>query len=313
MEDLFDMDVDSGMSFLNEESETLDGLYKPSLKKAKDPKKGYRAVLRLLPNFSKEGVLGPNSIKRITQYVDLPEHPDLKGYYDSPKTFGKKEKCLLTDTYWRLEKSSSVVEKERAGCINKSEKYYCYVQIIEDENQPELVGKILVYPAPKTIYKKFQEEYSGALTGKKVNVFDLANGKDLILFIKEKGGHTNYDSAQFKSDPSPMQMFKNGGFKPFPVEEGDNGRKKIVTKYQSMVKEALFNREAELEDFEAKRLSEEDVIKIKKIIGILTNTQSPMGGDDSDDLGLDAGEELFGDDDLPTDTGSDDEDDFFDM
>ena len=43
MNDLFNMDLNSGMSFLDKKKSQNDGIYRPSLELAKDKKKGYKS------------------------------------------------------------------------------------------------------------------------------------------------------------------------------------------------------------------------------------------------------------------------------
>ena len=65
------------MDFLNEQSTTKnsDGIYRVDLSKCKDKKKGYRSVVRFLPNLTKEGKVAQSAIDKITHYVDI-KNPD---------------------------------------------------------------------------------------------------------------------------------------------------------------------------------------------------------------------------------------------
>jgi hypothetical protein len=54
-DDLFNGSLDSKMDFLNEQKATNnDGIYRVDLSKAKDKKKGWRSVVRFLPNLTKD-------------------------------------------------------------------------------------------------------------------------------------------------------------------------------------------------------------------------------------------------------------------
>jgi hypothetical protein len=60
--DLFNGGLDSKMDFLNERKTTNnDGIYRVDLKKIKDKKRGWRSVVRFLPNLTKDGKVEDNS------------------------------------------------------------------------------------------------------------------------------------------------------------------------------------------------------------------------------------------------------------
>ena len=108
-DDLFG-NLDSKMDFLNEQTKTnTDGIYRIDLSKAKDKKKGYRAVVRFLPNLTKEGKVGQSAIEKISHYVNIKNQKELSGYFDSPKNFG--EKCALSDVYYQLTNSKKQIDQ----------------------------------------------------------------------------------------------------------------------------------------------------------------------------------------------------------
>jgi len=264
MGDLFNMDANTGMDFLEKKTTTNDGIYRPKPSIAKDKKKGYRAVIRFLPNFTKDGQLGPSAVEKLLHYVKLKNYPELCGYFDSMRNFN--EKCELTNTFWQLKNSKSVVDQEKAELISRTTKYYSYVLILEDENQPELEGKIMVFPFGFKIREKINQERSGEISGQPCNIYDLANGKDFVLLVKEVGGYTNYDSSQFQGNTSAIKI--NG--KVIPTED-NNGRNVIVAKYQEKIKNFLLKREIDLEDFAPQRWTDEEREKVHKIVSILTD------------------------------------------
>jgi hypothetical protein len=275
MQDLFNMDENTGMDFLVKKSTTNDGMYRPKLDNAKDKKKGYRAVIRFLPNLTKEGKLGKNAIEKMTHYVKLPQPNELNGYYDSMRNFD--EKCDLTNTYWALKNSKSVVDQEKAELISRSTKYYSYVQIIEDENQPELVGKIMVFSFGYKIKQKIAAELTGEISGTPCNIYDLANGKDFVLLVKEVGGFTNYDSSSFRESSSGIKIKdKNDNMREIPTVTLESGRKSVDAQAQPVVMDYLSKREVELEDFAPVRWSDEERAKVARIISFVTD--SPIAG-----------------------------------
>lgn len=64
-DELFDGGLEAKMDFLNEKTTSnSDGIYRIDLKLVQDKKKGYRSVVRFLPNLSKEGKVGQDHIRK---------------------------------------------------------------------------------------------------------------------------------------------------------------------------------------------------------------------------------------------------------
>jgi hypothetical protein len=292
-DDLFSGNLDSKMDFLNEKKQVnADGIYRIDLSKVKDKKKGYRSVVRLLPNLTKEGKVGQAAIEKITHYVDIKNAKELSGWFDSAKNFN--EKCPLTDLYYNMVNSKNAILQEKAKCLKYSKKYYSYVLVIEDEQQPELVGKVMIFQYGKTIKDKILAEKNGEISGVSCNVFDLTHGKDFVLLVKEiqTGDETypDYKNSMFKPETSSLPIYfeDKAAFKNVPVVDG-----KIDPKAQTMVKDFLLKREHELEEFAPKRLSEEQQAKINEITAYLTgkasasfNKESKPSSDDFEIDGL---------------------------
>lgn len=273
LDDLFSGNLDSKMEFLNEKKAiNADGIYRIDLTKCKDKKKGYKSVVRFLPNLTKDGKVGQAAIEKITHYVDIKNSKELSGWFDSAKNFN--EKCALTDLYYNMINSKNAILQEKAKCLKYSKKYYSYVLVIEDEQQPELVGKIMIFQYGKTIKDKILAEKNGEISGVSCNVFDLSAGKDFVLLVKEiQTGDENfpdYKSSMFKPETSSLPIFIEGkGFKNAPLSDG-----KIDPKVQGTIKEFLMKREHELEEFAPKRLTEEQQAKISEIVNYLTGKAS---------------------------------------
>lgn len=281
-DDLFNGGLDAKMDFLNEAKTTNnDGIYRVSMALAKDKKRGWRSVVRFLPNLTQDGKIGQSAVEKITHYVDIKNPRELAGWFDSPKNFG--EKCPLTDLYYTMQNSKNAILIDKSKQLKYSKKYYSYVLVIEDEQQPELVGKIMIMQYGKTIKDKISSEINGEISGVPCNVFDLAQGKDFVLFVKEiqTGDETypDYKMSMFKQEASSVQIFiKDKGFKHAPlIETTDaNGRTKLVIDpaAQPKVRAFLMDREHQLEDFEPRRLTEEQQTKISDITNFLTGKSS---------------------------------------
>lgn len=300
--DLFnDKALDSKMSFLDESKSTgADGLYRIDLKKVSDKKKGYRATLRFLPNFTQEKTVGASAIEKVTHYVKLPDNTSLSGFYDSPKNINPEtnsafsDKCPLTDLYWTMKNSKNAILVEKANSLNYSKKFFSYVLVVEDEQQPELVGKILIFQYGKTIKDKISIERNGEISGEPCNIFKLNDGKDFQLIVKEvqdEKGNTfpDYKMCQFKPSTTSISLLKGGEMTNAPLD--DNGQ--IPTGLQSKIVEFLLDRTVNIEDFAPKALTSEQLNKIDQITGVLTGKVSnvPNNSVGVDDFTMDSNTE----------------------
>lgn len=274
-DELFNGGLNSRLELFNEQptAKNSDGIYRVDLSKCKDKKKGYRSVVRFLPNLTKEGKVGNLAIEKITHYVDIKNPKELSGFFDSPKNFN--EKCALTDLYYQMTNSKNAILQERAKMLKYSKKYYSYVLVLEDEQQPELVGKILIFQYGKTIKDKILAEKNGEISGVGCNVFDLSQGKDFVLLVKEiqTGDETypDYKMSMFKPETTSLPMYfkEKSVFKNVPLVEG-----RVSAEVQSKIKDFLLDREHDLEEFAAKKLSEEQQAKITEICNFLTGKSS---------------------------------------
>jgi len=314
LDDLFNGGLDGKMDFLNEAKKagTNDGIYRVDLSKCKDKKKGWRSVVRFLPNLTKDGKVEQAAIEKITHYVNIKNPKELTGWFDSPKNFN--EKCPLTDLYYLMQNSKNAVLMEKSKQLNYSKKYYSYVVVIEDEQQPELVGKIMIMQYGKTIKDKISAEKNGEISGTPCNVFDLSAGKDFVLLVKEiaTGDQTypDYKMSMFRPEATSLPIFfkDKGVFKNAPLVDG-----KIEASVQLKVKEILLDREHDLEEYAPKVLTEEQHIKISEISNFLTGKSSTSFKESkptTDDFTFD---DNFSESNLSksAESSTEDEDDFF--
>lgn len=311
--DLFSGSLDDTLGFLEDKKKTNDdGLYRIDLNKAKDKKKGYRSKIRFLPNLTKEGKIGQSAIEKISHFVKIKDPQELSGWFDSPKNF--KDKCPLSDLYYTMSKSNNAIIRERAECLNYSHKYYSYVLVIEDENQPELVGKIMIFQYGKVIKDKILSEKNGEITGTPCNVFDWAAGKDFVVLVRETGTgdklFPDYKNSMFVPETSSLPIYFEDQrvFKNVPLQDG-----KVSPKAGDMIKSFLMKRDHDLEEFAPKRWSEEQHAKVNEIIAFLSgkNSSGMSSKPQSDDF--DFGDVVSGSSAVNSKVTAeaDDEDDFF--
>jgi hypothetical protein len=223
--------------------------------------------------LTKDGKVGQSAIEKITHYVDIKNPKELSGWFDSPKNFN--EKCALTDLYYTMQNSKNAILIEKSKQLKYSKKYYSYVLVIEDEQQPENVGKIMIFQYGKTIKDKIQAEKNGEISGVPCNVFDLAAGKDFVLVVKEiqTGDETypDYKMSMFKPETTSLPIYfkEKGAFKNAPLNDG-----KIDSSVQGKIKDFLLERDHDLEEYSPKSLTEEQQAKITEITNFLTGKAS---------------------------------------
>lgn len=263
--DIFDVDEgNETLDFLEKKASALDGIYRP---KITDKKKGYTATIRFLPNLSKDGKVLQAAIEKHQHYVDFKNHPELSGYYDCMKNF--TDKCDFCTMYWKLKNSKNASDVEKAELISRNTKYYSYILVIEDEQNRDLEGKIMIYPYGYKIKEKIKDQKDG-ISGPSCNVFDLANGKDFRLVMKQLGEFPNYDSSTFL-EVSPISI--QGHKVPVTVDE-KTGKNKITNpKVQEKVRQFLADRTVELEDHQAKQWTAEEAYKVSQILEILSGNE----------------------------------------
>lgn len=311
LDELFEGSLDKKMNFLSEKSKkNNDGIYRIDFSKVKDQKKGYRSVIRFLPNFVEKNKLGESAIEKMTHYVKMNDSKELSGYYDSPRNFG--ESCDLTKLYFNLKDSKNAILRERSQLLSFNKSFYSYVLIIEDEQQPELEGKIMIFKYGKTIREKILAESNGEITGVECNVFKPHSGKDFVMIVKEivtgDISYPDYKMSMFRPNPTPMSIFskEKKEFRKLPLT--DDG--KVDPRYADKLVSFLLDREYNLEDFAPKRLTEEQQGKVTEICNILTGKTSSSFSESSSPSSSDFDfEDNFNKD--SSSSSTEDEDDFF--
>jgi len=182
-DELFNPQVDMGS---NQKSNSEE--YTPSAAKGKN--KIYQSIIRFVPWHvdPKKSI-----IEKWTCWLVDPISQ--KGrFIDCPSSVGKPS--LLQDMYWKLKRSESVQQQKAAEIFSRRHAYASLIQVIKDENNPELEGKILVWRYGKKIWDKINAELK-PIIGNPHNPFDLIKGKVFALIITEVSGFNNYDQSKF--------------------------------------------------------------------------------------------------------------------
>lgn len=190
--------------------------FKPS---PKDGKGGvYEAVVRFIPYLKDKD---KTIVKKHEVYL---EHPDgkSKSVY-SYRSIGKADECPIVRAYFDLKKQfdktkDASIEAKMKKLVQR-EKWWVLVQILEDNNKPENVGKIMVWNIGNTLINKIQEEMNTNGSKKGRNVFDIFKGRLMNVKVGTKKDYPNYDLCSFER----ADEFN------FPVYIGEGGKELEVT------------------------------------------------------------------------------------
>lgn len=140
-------------------------------------------------------------------------------YVDCPSSVGQKS--VLQDMFWKLKKSDSVAEQKLAQNFSRRQSMATLVQIIKDDNNPDMVGKIMVWPFGIKIYNKIQDIMQPEFGAPHIP-FDLFEGKAFHIKIKKVAGFNNYDDCKFLDNAAPIMIDGK------PMEKTQENMEKIV-------------------------------------------------------------------------------------
>jgi hypothetical protein len=159
----------------------------------------YKAVVRFLPwhKDPKKSIM-----KKWSCWLTNPTNEESK-MVDCPSTIGKKS--ILQDMYWKLKKSDSVADQKLSENFSRRQRFASLVQIIKDDNAPDNVGKIMVWPYGVKIFNKIQAEMKPEF-GKPHIPFDLFEGKPFLVHITKVAGYNNYDNCRFLDEKLPVNI-----------------------------------------------------------------------------------------------------------
>jgi hypothetical protein len=181
-----------------EKNETKESeFFKPDPKKGKD--NVYKTLIRFIP-FYKDPK--NSKIKKYSYWLTDPLTGD--GFsVDCPSTVNQKS--IIQDTFWKLRKSPSVAEQKLSDKFKRRENYYALVQILKDDQDPSLVGKIKIWKFGQKVNNIIQDELQPEY-GKPYNPFDPFKGRVFALTVTVVGGFNNYDSSKFVGEETPVML-----------------------------------------------------------------------------------------------------------
>ena len=164
-------------------------IWKPSVDKAGN---GY-AVLRFLPategaelpwvRYWDHGFKGPTGLWYIENSLTSIGQPDPVGELNS-----------------KLWNSGIDSDKERARAQKRRLHYVTNILVLQDPSAPQNEGKVFLYKFGKKIFDKLMDSMQPDFADETpVNPFDMWEGADFKLKIRNVEGYRNYDKSEFSS------------------------------------------------------------------------------------------------------------------
>lgn len=186
--------------------------YNPSAAKGKN--NVYQAIIRFIPWWEnpKHGSIQEKWVSYLIDPIT-----NRGRYVDCPSSVGKPSP--LQDIFWKLKKSESVQEQKLADTFSRRHSYASLIQVLKDENNPELEGKVIVWRYGVKIWEKINAELK-PVVGEKHDPFDILEGKAFALVITKVSGYNNYDQSKFVDKRIPLCLpgkDENGKLKLEPI------------------------------------------------------------------------------------------------
>ena len=195
--DIFNLDAENLITKSKKEDSKDSDFYKPYPENGKDGV--YKALVRFVPNY-----VDPAKSKIHKYYVYLTDPSSGEGFSaDCPSTVGRKS--ILKDIFWKLKNSHSAADQELAKSFSRKEDYYSLVQIVQDKNNPDNEGKIMIFKFGKKLNDLLEAQLKPEY-GESCNPFDLFSGKLFSIHTRKVGEWNNYDLCQFVGDKSPIEI-----------------------------------------------------------------------------------------------------------
>jgi hypothetical protein len=170
--------------------------WSPTLDKAGN---GY-AIIRFLPAPAGEDAT----------FVRLFTHgfkgPSGKWYIEnSLTTLGQKDPVgELNSSLWNSNEDDKSPEREQARKQKRRLGFVSNIYVVKDAGNPENEGKVFKFKYGKKIWDKLQAVMYPEMPGEEgFNPFDLWEGANFKLKIRQVSGFKNYDNSVFES-PSPL-------------------------------------------------------------------------------------------------------------
>ena len=175
----------------NEKASADDRFWKPEVDKAGN---GY-AVIRFLPAPGEEDV----------PFVRIWDHgfQGPGGWYieNSLTTIGQKDPVAeLNSSLWNVSSDDESPTRKQARKQKRRLHFISNIYVVKDPGNPANEGKVFLFKYGKKIFDKINDLMNPQFQDEKpINPFDLWEGADFKLKIRQVEGYRNYDKSEFDS------------------------------------------------------------------------------------------------------------------
>jgi hypothetical protein len=124
----------------------------------------------------------------------------------SPQTFGERDP--IAEERYRILRTGTESEKEKAKAIGRSEKWLVNVLVINDPSTPENNGKVKILRYGKQLQKIIADAIEGDDSEELgPRIFDLSpNGVNLKVKVEKQGDYPSYVSSKFSMPSAIPEM-----------------------------------------------------------------------------------------------------------
>lgn len=185
-------------------------VYRTNPKSSKAEDGHYRSKIRVIYNpYDVKNSIVPSATYAMT---------DANGFFMAKSVLSEgRRDCPIFTAWKKLWFSGDDAKKTWAKqMFEKNESQWVLVQILEDDNQPELVGQVKVMKLPKSIYTKMEAKMNPSKESKKSPVpvldwliglpleIDVTPGPDDPKAPERKQREISYDLCEFDTDYAPI-------------------------------------------------------------------------------------------------------------
>jgi hypothetical protein len=137
-------------------------------------------------------------------------------FIDCPSSVGKPS--ILQDMFFKLRKSESVQEQKKSEIFSRRHSFAAIIQVIKDDQNKELEGKLMVWKFGKKIFEKIEAEKKPVI-GEPHEPFDLLDGKAFAVIVAKVASFNNYDQSRFLDKKIPLLLQDEKSGKLLPINE----------------------------------------------------------------------------------------------
>lgn len=181
----------------NTQREVDVNLYSPKLSDAKTNDGTYSSFIMFVPDINN----AESYVKKKVTWLKKSMQEKSAFPVDNPWSIGETNNPINDTFYAMLNTNVERIVKMAKACINTKDMCYAKVQIIKDDNRPELQGRIMVMPFSKQIMDKINEETKGSDTHKAINPFNAWYGRLFNLKITQGAMYPTYEKSSFFDNP----------------------------------------------------------------------------------------------------------------